>query len=101
MCAGAGTSVSSRFSANFSAHSRRSRNPFPDAPRTVCCSLVVARAVERATAKAWRRREGERGMMYFLSFLALSEKFKSKKLTFECFCAVFQCFHVFEPVFSF
>ena len=40
-------------------------------------------------------------MMYFLSFLALFGKFKSKKLTFECFCAVFQCFFVFEPFFEF
>ena len=60
MCAVAGTSVSSRFSANSSTHSRRSRNSFPDAPKTVCCSLVVASAVERTTDKAWRRRcEGE------------------------------------------
>ena len=30
--------------------------------------------------------------MYFLSFLALFRKFKSKKLLLKCFCAVFQCF---------
>ena len=33
--------------------------------------------------------------LYFLSFLALFGKFKSRKLTFECFCAVFLCFFCF------
>ena len=33
----------------------------------------------------------------FLSFLALFGKFKSKKLIFECFCAVFCVFFVFDP----
>ena len=33
--------------------------------------------------------------LYFLSFLALFGKFKSKKLTFECFlCCFFKCFFV-------
>ena len=31
-------------------------------------------------------------MMYFLSFLALFGKFKSKNLLLNVFCAVFQCF---------
>ena len=37
-------------------------------------------------------------MMYFLSFLARFGKFKSKNLLLN-FCAVFQCFFVFEPFF--
>ena len=63
-------------------------------------------AVARWTMPAEEGRAGledavgeEGGMMYFLSFLALFGKFKRQKLTFECFCAVFQCFFVFEPFF--